>query len=748
MRIIVNAISVNTGGIVTYTTNLIENISAEHVEMIVYVPEWFDRSHFEGLDVEVVPVKKRFFGPVHRFLWEQLGWRRIIKESGADLVFSSANYGVLFPPIPQVLLVQGEIYLNPVYREKVLPHLSWREQLSAYLRRNLMLLSARHSRTTIFPSQVALESARQFDWRLDENSVVNYLGVSPRFKEAGHRRKWRADGTIRLLYVSVYYPHKDPGTLANATSELNQRGIPVVTRITMEAHDFDAWDTAAHELEELRDPKFADCLEMGRIEHDELGNVLSDYDAFVFPSMAETFGFPMVEAMQAGVPLLVSDIPVHREICDDAALYFELGNPKDLADKIEELDGDPALRDQLVLKGRERAGTKFTWAKHVHGLLAEMVSIVDRKRFRLLINALHARSGGGITYLRNMLPLLAKDAGLDVHVCLHEDQRELLPTTLSGIRFHFQRYTRGFWRVLFREQIDIPRLARRLNMDATFSPANYGPFLSRNHIVLIRNAVSVGFVERRPIKLAYWMLLYLATLFSLVTSRRAIAVSEYAKRGIQGAFWNVIGKQLVVVPHGVDSRFADKTSGLARETFLLSVSDIYVQKNFTGLINVVARLRDRYPDIRLKVAGNPVDQDYFESLKLLIQKEKLEAHVEFLGHVQPDELQVLYERCGVFVFPSTVETFGNPLVEAMACGAPIASSNSAAMPEVLGDAAVFFDPNDIDEMYSVISDLISDPDKRRELSLKAKERSTMYSWDKTKQRTIDVITESAPSGAG
>ncbi|MBT5515748.1 MAG: glycosyltransferase, partial [Rhodospirillaceae bacterium] len=177
MRIIVNAISANTGGIVTYTSNLIEYVSSSDIETIVYVPEWFDRSQFGDLDVEVISVKTKFFGPIHRFLWEQFVWRRIIKNSGADVVFSSANYGVLFPPIPQVLLVQGEIYINPIYRERVLPNLSWRERVSAFLRRNLMLVSARHSRAVIFPSQVALDSALDYDSRLAENASVNHLGV-------------------------------------------------------------------------------------------------------------------------------------------------------------------------------------------------------------------------------------------------------------------------------------------------------------------------------------------------------------------------------------------------------------------------------------------------------------------------------------------------------------------------------------------------------------------------------------------
>ncbi|MEK9724361.1 MAG: glycosyltransferase [Rhodospirillaceae bacterium] len=749
MRIIVNAISANTGGIVTYTTNLIEFVAARDVEVIVYVPRWFDTSKFDGLNVSVRTVRMRFFGPIHRFLWEQTRWRQIIKDSGADIVFSSANYGVLFPPIPQILLVQGEIYLNPVYRERVLPRLSWRERLSAMLRRNLMLISARHSRITVFPSNVAMDAALDYERNLSNNGVVNYLGVSSRFNEPERRRRWREDDTIRLLYVSVYYPHKDPGTLAEATLKLRQRGVAATARITMEGRDFEAWDNAASELAHLRSDALAECIEMGRIEHEALGDVLANFDVFVFPSMAETFGFPMVEAMCAGVPLVVSDIPVHREICGDAAIYFELGNPDDLANKVMQLNDDAALRARLVKAGRARAETQFTWSNHIDGLIAVMSRIADDGRYRILLNALHARSGGGVTYLHNMLPLLAADQDLDVHVCLHEDQRDLLPTNLERVQYHYQRCRRGFWRILFREQVELPRLARRIGAKATFSPANFGPFFLRNHVVLIRNAVSVGFVERRPIKLAYWALLYLATLTSLITCRRAIAVSNYAKRGIEGTFWRFLSRRLVVVPHGVDKTYLGNHADSRRDgRFLLSVSDIYVQKNFIGLIKVVAKLRDEFPDIRLRVAGSPVDEEYFNSLVELIRRERLEEHVEFLGHVAPARLKELYEQCEVFVFPSTVETFGNPLVEAMACGAPIASSNSAAMPEVLGDAAVFFDPNSVDDMTRVLSGLLNDDAGRKALTEKALVRSNMYSWDETKRRTVDVIRDAVANVPG
>lgn len=740
MKIIINAISANTGGIDTYTSNLIEYIGREDLEAIIYVPQAFNADLFDSPNVTVkkVPVK-RFFGPIHRFLWEQIYWRKIIKQYDADLLYSPANYGVLFPPIEQVLLVQGEIYLNPVYRDKVLPKLPLTEKISAFLRRNLMLLSARHSRLTIFPSEVALNAALDYGPDIAANSVVNYLGVGDRFAAAEKRRKWRQNGRLELLYVSVFYPHKDPVTLAEATRVLNDQGVPTQTRITMEAHDFDPWPSSRHELKALTSDRYADCVDIGRIEHQQLTDALKSYDAFVFPSMAETFGFPMVEAMRAGIPLIVSDIPVHREICGDAALYFELSNPRDLAARIKELDADPSLRRTLIDRAKNRAVEEFSWDKHISSLRASYESILKPKQIRLLINALHARTGGGVTYLRNMLPLLAKDPDLEVHLCAHEDQQDVLPQGIQNIQYHFLNFERGFWRVLLREQMLLPKLARQLKVDITFSPANYGPIFAPNSVVMLRNAVSVGFVERRPIKLAYWALLFIATLVSLAASKRAIAVSNYASRVGTGFMWDWTRSKVNIIPHGVDSRFCVDAKTKRDDSIILAVSDIYVQKNFKNLLLAFSDLVVENAGLKLKIAGRPIDLEYLEELKTIIRDKNLSNNVEFLGSLNVDDLVSLYQKCCIFVFPSTVETFGNPLVEAMACGAPIACSNAAAMPEVLGDAGIYFDPNEIVDMKEKLSQLLNDPKLRDRFSEKAEKRSHEFSWEKTEAKTKMVF---------
>ncbi len=408
-------------------------------------------------------------------------------------------------------------------------------------------------------------------------------------------------------------------------------------------------------------------------------------------------------------------------------------------------------RDALVASGVEpdrivlyrRGGSFFDPAQILPERIAPAAVPEPPRPVRVLVNGLHAKTGGGVTYMRNVLPLLAGDPEVKVHLCVHEDQRALLPEDLGGVSVHFLSFKSGFWRLQFREQVEVPRLARRIGAHVTFSLANYAPLAAPNSVILLRNALSVAFVERRPVRLAYWAIVYLGTAISLMVCRRAIAVSDYARRSAGGALLRLVGGRIVVVPHGVGPIFSPPDGASRRENFLLSVSDIYVQKNLKNLLYAMARLRAGHPHITLKVAGRPIDAHYFASLKRRVRRDGLEGCVEFLGHVSPEDLVDLYRRCAVFVFPSSVETFGNPLVEAMACGAPIASSNTAAMPEVLGDAAAYFDPADVKNMAGVLDGLLKDPELRRDLGEKALVRSRDFSWRQTAARTLDVLKQAA-----
>jgi glycosyltransferase involved in cell wall biosynthesis len=364
-------------------------------------------------------------------------------------------------------------------------------------------------------------------------------------------------------------------------------------------------------------------------------------------------------------------------------------------------------------------------------------------RMRILVNGIHAKSGGGVTYLKNILPILAEDAELELHLFIHKDQFDLFDAIDDRIRVHLLNFRNGFFFNLVWEQFALPILAKGMSIDVTVSPANYGPLFAPAQVIMLRNSLAVAGKETRPIKRLYWAGLTIMTAFSLLTCRRAIAVSNYAREALTFGISQRLQNKVSVIYHGVRESFVPPDAP-RNGTYLLAVSDIYVQKNLHTLFHALAEIRRSNPEIVLKLAGEAIDRGYLNELQEVIRREKLENAVEILGQMNAEQLLDLYQNCAAFVFPSTVETFGNPLVEAMACGAPIVSSNTAAMPEILGEAAIYFDPLNADDMAAKIGDILDNADLRQRLSERGLQRSAMFSWRNTAQQTADVIKSVAP----
>jgi hypothetical protein len=125
-------------------------------------------------------------------------------------------------------------------------------------------------------------------------------------------------------------------------------------------------------------------------------------------------------------------------------------------------------------------------------------------RLRILVNGIHAKSGGGVTYLKNILPILAEDAELELHLFIHKEQFELFEAVDERIRVHLLDYRNGFFFNLVWEQFALPILARSMSIDVTVSPANYGPLMAPAQVIMLRNSLAVAGKETRPIKRLYW----------------------------------------------------------------------------------------------------------------------------------------------------------------------------------------------------------------------------------------------------
>lgn len=359
----------------------------------------------------------------------------------------------------------------------------------------------------------------------------------------------------------------------------------------------------------------------------------------------------------------------------------------------------------------------------------------------VVINGIHAKSGGGVTYLRKMLPELAKEETLDIHLLLHAEQFALFYPIPDNIKVTIFTFRSSFLSTFMWEQFSLPLIANAMGADVVFSPANYGPIFARNHVILLRNAVSVIRHIDRIGPALYWTMLSVATFISFVTCKKAIAVSNYAARILTFRLPHLGQDRLSVVYHGASPvKLATNTPNKSGNK-LLAVSDIYIQKNYLTLVDAFAKIKRRYPDLVLNIVGREIDRRYVEKVRALVRERGVEDSVRFHGHLEMNEIVEMYRTCDVFVFPSVVETFGNPLLEAMSAGAPIACSKTAAMPEVIEDAGLLFDPYDAEDIAGKIEQLLSDSKLRAELSQKALDRSKKFTWDRTAHQTAKVLRD-------
>ena len=115
--------------------------------------------------------------------------------------------------------------------------------------------------------------------------------------------------------------------------------------------------------------------------------------------------------------------------------------------------------------------------------------------------------------------------------------------------------------------------------------------------------------------------------------------------------------------------------------------------------------------------------------------------VKFLGYVQEADLRVLYSAAKLFVYPSIYEGFGLPPLEAMACGAPVITSNTSALPEVVGDAAILIDPHNSETLCQAMQRVLCDDELRLRMRQQSRARATLFSWERTAEATLAVYQE-------
>ena len=352
---------------------------------------------------------------------------------------------------------------------------------------------------------------------------------------------------------------------------------------------------------------------------------------------------------------------------------------------------------------------------------------------RVAIDARKLHDFGIDTYIRNLLRHLARIDDRNEYVLLcHAPDLDIAGTLGPNFRTVLEpspNYS-------VREQFHVPLLLRRERPDVYHAPHYVlPPAVSCSSVVTIHDCIHLMFPQYLPSRLAY--VYAKGSMWS--ASRKAnkiLTVSEASKRDIL-RFFDVPSEKVVVIHNAIDERFlapADpERMDMARQRyqldhpFVLYVGNIKPHKNIGRLIDAFSRARRQCPDdLKLVIIGDEISK--YPALRQSVHKHKLDKHVRFLG-IQPMEtLAAFYRLARVFVFPSLYEGFGLPPLEAMACGAPVVTSNVSSLPEVAGGAALLVDPYDADAIAHGIVQAVNDEALRADLIRRGRERARSFSW--------------------
>jgi glycosyltransferase involved in cell wall biosynthesis len=175
--------------------------------------------------------------------------------------------------------------------------------------------------------------------------------------------------------------------------------------------------------------------------------------------------------------------------------------------------------------------------------------------------------------------------------------------------------------------------------------------------------------------------------------------------------------------------------------YILYSGSFHPRKNVLCLVQAFEQIADKIPhDLVLKVSARWQD----EGIRQRVLSSRVSARIHVIEATVPsNELAWLYQNCDLFVFPSLYEGFGFPVLEAFACGCPVISANISSLPEVAGEAAILFPPEDASALGAAILQVTSTPDFRDSLRLRGLERARYFSWSNTARQTLSLLEEAA-----
>ncbi|WP_245788784.1 glycosyltransferase family 4 protein [Spirulina major] len=348
------------------------------------------------------------------------------------------------------------------------------------------------------------------------------------------------------------------------------------------------------------------------------------------------------------------------------------------------------------------------------------------------LSFLSKKPTGISTYARNLYPYLKT---LDPILLTPEPEPDYRCYPVSG-RMSPDHGMLGHGLRLLWTQFRVPSLYRKLRTRLLFSPIPEAPIYSHcRYVVMVHDLIPLRFPNPRS-RLSYYHRFILP---QVIRQARHIICNSQSTANDVVEFFRVPAHRVTPIPLAYDHNhfhLLDLPTRTERPYFLyLGRQDPY--KNVQSLIYAFAALPNR-DEYELWLAG-PTDQRYTPQCEHLTRELGIRDSVKFMEYVPYEKLPALLNQAIALVFPTLWEGFGLPVLEAMACGTPVITSNVSALPEVTGDAAILIDPYNVPELTAAMGAIATDLNLRDNLIQLGLLRASEFSWARTGQQTAEVL---------
>jgi glycosyltransferase involved in cell wall biosynthesis len=371
----------------------------------------------------------------------------------------------------------------------------------------------------------------------------------------------------------------------------------------------------------------------------------------------------------------------------------------------------------------------------------------------IVIDARRIHDFGIGTYIRSLVHALSLIDQVNQYTLVTADIR-----TIAGLPDNFKAAEYQRTDGTYLDHVAFPMFVKRLSPDLVHIPLNRVPlFMIRPYVVTIHDMANLLYEEGRS---QFWMQMRKYRFRrGLERAERVIAVSEATKRDVERVI-GVPAERIRRVYNAPDPGFlADRSTREEGEQqrimeryqinypFLLYAGNIRRHKNVPRLVEAFAVVREQlashsiYKDLRLIIIGDTISQ--YPAVRQAVIKSRVEHVVRFLGFVPFETLRCFYETAAAFVFPSRYEGFGLPPLEAMACGTPVVTSSVSSLPEVVGDAAILVNPENVFDIARGIENVLVDEPLRDTLIRRGHEQATRFSWERTARQVLQIYEEAA-----